>query len=406
MNRLPPISTLMSPPENTPADSFNSNLSISNTPATSTQSSFNADQQTLPSIAEACGPMPDLTMQNHKMSPTKILPSPPVSPWVGNNKKQDVEVGSPTTKNAVLNDSTKDPVLYPSSESGTEHTHDPLFPPEQVQLSQEDQMITSHIDAHMQQFQDKVNKPTFEEYRLALSCVPVVSREYNRNPGAWLKKEWSYLDEQFRAVRRYKELTAPRSFKALAPAPHRHNQSPNKVVKPRSRVQRVPAPRVSRQTPIRTPKATPKHTIFDSFDSPFYTPTKPRNTGERNDDNNYEAIEDFCPPVASLGGNTKGLKAEWKGAGLPLDDDPDRHLLLPAEIQMASALRLTCAQYLTTKRRIFKAKVELLQQGVEAFKKTHAQKAGHIDVNKASRLWTAYDRVGWFDTAHFLKFLQ
>lgn len=407
MDRLPSISTLMSPPENKPADTFNSGLPASNTHTHSNQSSFNSDLQSLPSIADACGPIPDMTMQTHKMSPTKIFPSPPVSPWVGNDKKQEGEVGSPTPKHVVSHDNAKDPVLYPPSESGTDHTSDPLFPPEQNQVSKEDRLITSHIDTHMQQFEGKVNKPTFEEYKLALSCVPVVSREYNKNPGAWLMKEREYLEEQFRAVRRHRDLTQARQFKSLAPAPARRKEpAPMKVAK-KPRVNRAtPVPRAPRQSNARTPKATPKATIFDSFNSPYYTPPKSRNSGERAEDTNYEAIEDFCPPLDSLGGNTKGLKAEWKGAGLPLDDDPDRHLLLPAEVQMASALRLTCAQYLTTKRRIFKAKVELLQQGVESFKKTHAQKAGHIDVNKASRLWTAYDKVGWFSTEHFMKFFN
>jgi len=351
--------------------------------------------------------MPDLTQQNPKMSPTKILPSPPVSPWVGNNKSREVEIGSPTPK--VSNDNAKDPVLYPPSESGTDHTSDPLFPPELSQPSQEDQLITSHIEVHKQQFEGKKNRPTFEEYKMALSCVSKVAEEYNKNPGAWLKRERDFVEEQFRAVRRYKQqLKAPprRQFKVLAPAPtYTSDESPTKIVK-RTRVHRAPVQRTPRQPTMRTPKSTPKSTIFESFDSPYYTPPKPRNTEPRTEDTNYEAIEDFCPPLDSLGGNTKGLKAEWKGQGLPLDEDPDRHLLLPAEVQMASALRLSCAQYLTTKRRIFKAKVELLQQGVESFKKTHAQKAGHIDVNKASRLHTAYERVGWFNTEHFLKFLN
>jgi hypothetical protein len=182
-----------------------------------------------------------------------------------------------------------------------------------------------------------------------------------------------------------------RGLKKIAPAPPRRIPSSPKVTK---------RPRIPR-----TPKRTPNAAALDSFDSSFQSSPKPRITIEKHEDVNYDAIEDFCPPLDSLNGNTKGLKAEWKGQDLYLGDDPDRHLLLPAEVQMASALRLTCAQYLTTKRRIFKAKVELLREGIASFKKTNAQKAGHIDVNKASRLWMAYDRVGWFDTKYFTQFI-
>ena len=31
------------------------------------------------------------------------------------------------------------------------------------------------------------------------------------------------------------------------------------------------------------------------------------------------------------------------------------------------------------------------------FRKTDSQKACKIDVNKASKLWSAYEKIGWFD---------
>src|SRR4030095_11349090 len=92
---------------------------------------------------------------------------------------------------------------------------------------------------------------------------------------------------------------------------------------------------------------------------------------------------------------TKGLKADWKGQMLDLSNDPDRHVLDPAEVGLAATLRLSCATYLCSKRRIFEARLNALRIGKE-FRKTDAQQACKIDVNKASKLWTAYEKVGWF----------
>jgi len=81
---------------------------------------------------------------------------------------------------------------------------------------------------------------------------------------------------------------------------------------------------------------------------------------------------------------------------LDLSNDPDRDLLHPSELKVASTLRLTCAMYLTSKRRIFIGRVAALRRGKE-FRKTDAQQACKIDVNKASKLWAAFDKVGWFN---------
>jgi hypothetical protein len=51
-------------------------------------------------------------------------------------------------------------------------------------------------------FQDNVNKPTHEEYQLDLSFVPVVSTNYNRNPGAWAMKEREILERQLSVTSR------------------------------------------------------------------------------------------------------------------------------------------------------------------------------------------------------------
>ena len=50
------------------------------------------------------------------------------------------------------------------------------------------------------------------------------------------------------------------------------------------------------------------------------------------------------------------------------------------------------AVYLDSKRRLFYEKVSRLRQG-KGFRRTDAQKACRIDVNKASRLFAAFEKL-------------
>jgi hypothetical protein len=77
----------------------------------------------------------------------------------------------------------------------------------------------------------------------------------------------------------------------------------------------------------------------------------------------------------------------------------------PQEIALAATLRFHCNQYLINKRRIFKAKVRALEEG-KAFNKTACQQCTAMDVNKASKLWAAFEEVGWFDEHWFRRFLS
>jgi hypothetical protein len=92
---------------------------------------------------------------------------------------------------------------------------------------------------------------------------------------------------------------------------------------------------------------------------------------------------------------------DWKGQPIDLSKDPHARLLHPDEVALAGNLRLDCATYLTSKRRIFERRLQCLKTGKE-FRKTDAQQACKIDVNKASKLWTAFDKVGWLD-AHWVR---
>lgn len=374
MNRLPSVSSLMSPPESKPFDSFNAPFSPHQM---SQDSSFSHDMR-----------LPPISVDRKRTQSEMDLPSPPVTPYSG-NKKRKSNTSEQIERDTVVG-SSRDPVLFPRHDSLTEvATDEPLFGP--ILPPATEALVEQHINSHMARFENKLNKPTRDEYLLALSCVPIVSAQYNRNPGAWAKEERETLERQLVMMNRCRPHTLEVKLKKIAPAPTK------RTVPAQTRAQRTP--RVKR-----TPRSTPKQKVLDSFDlTPQSSNKQPRAIGTNRDDTDYKSIKDYSPPLETLGSNAKALKADWKGQMLDLGSDPDRHLLNAAELNLAATLRLSCATYLCSKRRIFEARVKALNVGKE-FRKTDAQQACKIDVNKASKLWTAYDRVGWFRPEHFEQF--
>ncbi|ODV61246.1 SWIRM domain-containing protein ASCRUDRAFT_34499, partial [Ascoidea rubescens DSM 1968] len=118
----------------------------------------------------------------------------------------------------------------------------------------------------------------------------------------------------------------------------------------------------------------------------------------------WESVPDFCPSLSTLPNNSKCLKTEWKGQPMNIDNDPLINKLHPAEVVLASILRLPCNLYLDSKRRLFAEKVCRLKKGL-LFRRTDAQKACRIDVNKASRLFAAYEKIGWLEDSNFKQYL-
>lgn len=117
-----------------------------------------------------------------------------------------------------------------------------------------------------------------------------------------------------------------------------------------------------------------------------------------------ESIPDYSPDTSTLPDNNRALKVEWKGQPMDLRNDEDYEKLHPSEVQLASTLRLSCKVYLDSKRRLFNEKVNRMRNGMQ-FRRTDAQKACRIDVNKASRLFAAFEKVGWLDDSHFKKYM-
>lgn len=119
----------------------------------------------------------------------------------------------------------------------------------------------------------------------------------------------------------------------------------------------------------------------------------------------WNQLQDYSPSMENISNdNLKALRIEWKGSPMDLSRDPLKDHLHPAELILAQILRLPCDLYLDSKRRLFLEKVYKLRKGLP-FRRTDAQKACRIDVNKASRLYAAFEKVGWLKDSNFTKYL-
>ena len=360
-----PVSSLLSPPEPKQFDSF------AFTEPSASRISPSRD-----------GAGDFITQRRHsqfaeKMNKSRLPLSPPVSPHAASHREHN---------HVSRNHSERDPQLFRLDDGGNALSADiPLFPTETVESTVKD-IIDRHV-AGREMSEKPLVSPTREEYFLAVSCV---AKGYNQNPAAWLRREREWLNSHYGKPNRINKPVMSVSRK-IAPASTgglRKSKPSSSVI---ARVPRV--------------KRTPKAKVYDSLDHyESLSPKAPRQPTNR-DDVDYHSLPDFSPPLSTLPkGNNKVLKADWKGQMLDLSADPDRHLLHEAEITLAATLRLSCATYICSKRRIFQARIEALRIGKE-FRKTDAQQACKIDVNKASKLWSAYDRVGWLKKELFMQYL-
>lgn len=321
-------------------------------------------------------------MSKQTMRPASLI-SPPVSPQTTAKEQGRRDEG----------DGMRDPVLFPSSQDTTVPTA-PLF--SQGDTTVTDTAINQHIAAKTAT--GVKNGPAAEDYRLTVqalsemrfqSCV----HEAIKKVGAkqWIRDEinWESYYLAQGPQKNKKKLTSP-SYKPLAPAPAGVQKS------------RVTIPRTRNQPKAKRVAQTPQFSscVFLQSTPP---PSKAPRPATTRDDVDYHNLPDYSPKIIDNLGS-KSLKADWKGAMLDLSEDEDRHELHAAELNLASTLRLTCAMYLTSKRRIFVARIEALKISKE-FRKTDAQQACKIDVNKASKLWTAFEKVGWFKEEHFRQYL-
>lgn len=291
-----------------------------------------------------------------------------------------------------------DPILYPAPEV--------YSPPQQSLFAADDESLEAqrivdyHVVTRPRDLFAKSSPPRKEDYALALSFQSEVMKKYQQNPRHWLARERAQLLEDRKAGARHNQV---RQYARVEAKPQPVRTHAQRVVKPAAPREPKPVAAHSVPRPIRSNPPAEK-TTTDRRVSATPDPGTRRVGTTNREDKDFGALPDYCPPLDSLPARPNSLKVDWKGQPLDLSQDPDRSLLHADELLLAASLRLVCASYLTSKRRMFVKRVECLRIGKE-FRKTDAQQACKIDVNKASKLWVAYERVGWLDPQWFTNYV-
>ncbi|KAF3055214.1 SWIRM domain-containing protein FUN19 [Daldinia childiae] len=362
------ISNLMSPPEPPRLDSFSHGRE-----------------------SKSIGPTISDVRRLHPISPI----SPPISPAT----KTDDHSVNPASSTSIT---VQDPILYPPQDVTRSPQQQPLF-------SQDDsidvrRIVDEHVNVRPAGLFGNTSPPKREDYELILYFNSQVLNIYQRDPKAWLKRERELLLADRRAGARNNQfkLQPKPILPAKLPQIRKETQraktaKPAKVVK--ATQSNTAAPRPIRSYPTTNPGQSANRPPSATPD-----PSPRRAVAPNREDKDFASLPNYCPPLNSLPERSNSLKVDWKGTPIDLSNDPHRYLLHPDEITLAANLRLDCATYLTSKRRMFIRRRECLKMGKE-FRKTDAQQACKIDVNKASKLWTAFDKVGWLEKTWMADFM-
>ncbi|KAH9845252.1 SWIRM domain [Teratosphaeria destructans] len=207
-------------------------------------------------------------------------------------------------------------------------------------------------------------------------------------------------------------VSKPKAKSTLAKPPR-----PAKASKTSPAESPLAAPSKPAKTPVRSPRKRISHDMdrdssaeprASSKDKEKAEPKHKRSQATKKTDGpadkdwrdipDYSPSFDLLPPKSSLG-------CTWKGGPLDIRGDVDFDQLHPIEAEAATVLRLPPSTWLANKRRLFAARVNALREGKTAFNRTMAQQALPIDVNKASRIQDAFEKLGWFDLDRFTPFL-
>ncbi|KAI0476372.1 hypothetical protein GGR56DRAFT_466800 [Xylariaceae sp. FL0804] len=357
------ISNMMSPPELPRVDSFSHNNMSKNT---------GPERYEVPRISR---PLPPL--------------SPPISPALKlDDQPPNLGLGAAM--------SLRDPILYPLQDLAYSPPQQPLFPRDDTSHAQ--RIVDDHMLARPAELFKEAAPPERTDYELVLFFRSAVMQKFKESPRSWLQRERALLLADREAA---KEKNKHYRFQHILPA------KPQPIRREAQRMRTSKDPKIvkSPQRPPRPIRSGPVPALSNNIDhfsrrvpSETPDPTPRRAAAPNRVDTDYNALPDYCPPISSLPNKANCLKVDWKGNPTDLSNDPDRHLLHPDELSLASNLRLNCATYLTSKRRIFIRRLECLRMGKE-FRRTDAQQACKIDVNKASKLWAAFEKVGWLSKA-------
>jgi len=351
---------------------------------------------------------PGVIQQNPKVKAVAPL-SPPVSPYNGQIKKLDIrsplqEIQSGAKPSVCM----PDPILFPDGSSSVSNV--PLF---KGPVSSLEELVAKHIARQLVPSKtgdprhSQTHMPSKQDYMLAIHCVPGVCQVYNENPALYLKRELDAARRDYPRVKRLKlrsqqhlSPTVPTALhQALSISSGRRTkdgaiQRPGTTSTKRLAVSHAYA--VIHKPPTTSRMGTPQSARSDTPDA--------KGVHKRVEDIDFDILVDYSPNLSEVLGEKAILRAEWPGNAVNLSHDPCRHLLDEAEVPLASTLRLSCATYLCSKRRIFAGRLNAYRAKRE-FRKTDAQQACKIDVNKASKLWMAYDKAGLFRREYFEQWL-
>lgn len=378
-SKVPVASLLISPPEQTPYESFDQGAQVA----------LNRTSMLPP-------------MQKPHGNPAQQAPSPPVSPL----KKASNQVLATTAGSDA-----KDPILYPEELTSPVQ---PLFNNRRSSVEAID--ITRHIDARkFKPLKNGVEIPERLAYEDFAYVVTAWSGAYERlqtdaERAAYQRAELAQVKSDDRA--RLAARAASKSAKQFSTIIHKPLRA--KPDRASTTVKDVVSSATGPRSPTKVTKSARQTTKPRVKALPTAEEKKSKSTKTQTVDIDFDRIPDYCPPLHMLG--TKNMTIPSVNNPRPFEDG-ELHLLgllHPQEQELARNLRIGPATYLTTKRRIFvdrlyfyhfEKEVQEEQEAdgardkpyVKDFKKTHAQHAGKIDVNKSSKLHEAFDSVGWFD---------
>lgn len=348
---------------------------------------------------------------NHVTSDVRKVPGPnaPISPPISPETRMHDNAFSPSVSPKTTTP-CKDPILYPTHDLINSPPQRPLFAPDDSVAAQ--RIVDEHVHARSHALFRQASPPQREDYELALFFKSQVMKKFMENPRGWLQRERAQLLEDRRAGARHNQF---RLHPILAAKPQPIRQHIQRVVKP---ADPKPAKAAQRQQhhhqtataaaaaprPIRSNPPPIRAVPAPRAKSPTPEAASRRIVAPNREDKDFLSLPDICPPLSTLPPKSNSMKVDWKGAPIDLSADPHRDLLHPDELALAANLRLDCATYLTSKRRMFMKRLDCLRIGKE-FRKTDAQQACKIDVNKASKLWTAFDKVGWLEKHHVASYV-
>lgn len=387
-SKAPNINNLISPP-NAVYDNFQPTMST-------------AFSQTMP---------PPSAMKGSAAQQSNAPLSPPVSPY--GKITSNLHATSPRQGQAQSTQ-VPDPILYPQPTASTTLAQQaPLFlstngTQSSHQHRNEDGDVSRIIDDHLRRSPlSEGARPAREDYHLVLSLQSQIIRLYEADRQGYLKREKALLAADGVARRQRQKTLFPAAETVATSRSSSDKVSTGRVQKPaRARELKTPKQKITQSRAVRTgasgdvPAQSRAGRISDTPEP------RVRTVAATREDKDFRSIPDYCPPLNSLPNKPNSLKVDWKAANpLDLSHDPLRDLLHPDELSLAAGLRLDGATYLTSKRRIFQSRLQCARRGKE-FRKTDAQQACKIDVNKASKLWMAYDNVGWLDIRWMASFLN